>query len=114
MHNVCAPLSGCLLYTNPHPGICDVCQSALPVDLLLYFIFFGSVMVLSDCYSWDNEQFGHARLGDPRRTRRLVSLASSLAQHAGLSIVKSSHSTAQVESAYRLIRNPSVSPEAIA
>ncbi|MEL3757296.1 hypothetical protein R9U21_15485, partial [Escherichia coli] len=20
---------GCLLYTNPHPGICDVCQSAL-------------------------------------------------------------------------------------
>ena len=40
-------------------------------------------MVLSDCYSWDNEQFGHARLGDPRRTRRLVSLASSLAQHAG-------------------------------
>ena len=71
-------------------------------------------MVLSDCYSWDNEQSGHARLGDPRRTRRLVSLTSSLAQHAGLSIVKSSQSTAQVEGAYRLIRNPSVSPEAIA
>ncbi len=71
-------------------------------------------MVLSDCYSWGNEQFGHARLGDPRRTRRLVSLASSLAQHAGFSIVESSHSTAQVEGAYRLIRNPSVSPEAIA
>ncbi|HHO7539194.1 TPA: transposase, partial [Escherichia coli] len=67
-------------------------------------------MVLSDCYSWDNEQSGHARLGDPRRTRRLVSLTSSLAQHAGLSIVKSSQSTAQVEGAYRLIRNPSVSP----
>ncbi|MCF6550951.1 transposase, partial [Escherichia coli] len=73
-----------------------------------------SVMVLSDCYSWANEQFGHASLGDPRRTRRLVSLASSLAQHAGLSIVKSSQSTAQVEGAYRLMRNPSVSPEAIA
>ena len=71
-------------------------------------------MVLSDCYSWANEQFGHASLGDPRRTRRLVSLASSLAQHAGLSIVKSSQSTAQVEGAYRLMRNPSVSPEAIA
>ena len=71
-------------------------------------------MVLSDCYSWDNEQFGHARLGDQHRTRRLVSLASSLAQHAGLSIVKSSQSTAQVEGAYRLMRNPSVSPEAIA
>lgn len=71
-------------------------------------------MVLSDCYSWDNEQSGHARLGDPRRTRRLVSLTSSLAQHAGLSIVKSSQSTAQVEGAYRLIHNPSVSPQAIA
>ncbi|EEW2029574.1 hypothetical protein D9H55_18405 [Escherichia coli] len=33
-------------------------------------------MVLSDCYSWANEQSGHARLGDPRRTRRLVSLAA--------------------------------------
>ncbi|MCM4819165.1 transposase, partial [Escherichia coli] len=43
---------------------------------------------------------------NPRRTRRLVSLTSSLAQHAGLSIVKSSHFTAQVEGAYRLIRNP--------
>ena len=71
-------------------------------------------MVLSDCYSLANEQSGHARLGDPRRTRRLVSQASSLAQHAGLSIVKSSQSTAQVEGAYRLRRNPSVSPQAIA
>ncbi len=43
-----------------------------------------------------------------------VSQASSLAQHAGLSIVKSSQSTAQVEGAYRLIRNPSVSPQAVA
>ncbi|EYT03288.1 hypothetical protein T654_04506 [Escherichia coli K02] len=71
-------------------------------------------MVLSDCYSWANEQFGHTRRGDPHRTRRLVSQAFSLAQHAGLSIVKSSQSTAQVEGAYRLIRNPSVSLQAIA
>lgn len=71
-------------------------------------------MVLSGFYSWANEQSGHARLGDPRRTRSLVSLATSLAQYAGFSIVTSSHSTAQVEGAYRLICNPSVSPEAIA
>lgn len=70
-------------------------------------------MVFSDSYSRANEQSGHARLGDPRRTRCLVSLASSLAQHAGFSIVKSSQPTAQVEGAYRLIRNPSVSPHAI-
>ncbi|WP_338894177.1 transposase DNA-binding-containing protein [Escherichia coli] len=53
---------------------------------------------------------GDAHLGDPCPARRLASLTSSLAQHAGLSIVKSSHFTAQVEGAYRLIRNPSVSP----
>ncbi|KAA9857930.1 hypothetical protein F7F60_27870, partial [Escherichia coli] len=50
--------------------------------------------------------FHPAIVRNPRRTRRLVSLTSSLAQHAGLSIVKSSHFTAQVEGAYRLIRNP--------
>lgn len=71
-------------------------------------------MVLSDCYSWAKGIFGLAQLGDPRRTRRLVTLATSLAQHAGLSIVKSSTSTAEVEGAYRLMRNPNVSPEAIA
>jgi len=71
-------------------------------------------MVLSDCYSWANGLFGHAELGDIRRTRRLVTLVTSLAQHAGLSIVKSSHSSAEVEGAYRLMRNPDVLPEAIA
>ena len=71
-------------------------------------------MLLSDCYSWAKQVFGLAKLGDPRRTRRLVTLATSLAQHTGLSIVKSSQSTAEVEGAYRLIRNPSVLPEAIA
>ncbi|MGM3168944.1 transposase DNA-binding-containing protein, partial [Dickeya chrysanthemi] len=34
------------------------------------------------------------QLGDLRRTRRLVTLVSSLAQYTGLSIVKSSHSSA--------------------
>lgn len=71
-------------------------------------------MVLSACHSWAKETFGHACLGDPRRTRRLVTLAASLAQHAGLSIVKSSSSAADVEGAYRLMRNPHVAPEAIA
>ncbi|WP_071604702.1 IS4/Tn5 family transposase DNA-binding protein, partial [Dickeya chrysanthemi] len=48
-------------------------------------------MVFSDCYSWADDIFGSAELGDLRRTRRLVTLASSLAQYTGLSIVKSSH-----------------------
>jgi len=71
-------------------------------------------MVLSDCYSWAKAIFGLAALGDLRSTRRLMTLATSLAQHAGLSIVKSSHSPAEVEGAYRLLRNPNITPDAIA
>ncbi|EJC3639528.1 hypothetical protein MYX88_004671 [Salmonella enterica] len=58
--------------------------------------------------------FESTELGDLRRTRRLVTLASSLAQHTGLSVVQSSHSTAEVEGASRLIRNSAVLPDAIA
>jgi hypothetical protein len=71
-------------------------------------------MVLSDCYSWAKETFGCAQLGDTRRTNRLVTLAASLAKRIGVSIVKSSQSSAQIEGAYRLMRNPNVSPDAIA
>ncbi len=71
-------------------------------------------MVFSDCYSWADDIFGSAELGDLRRTRRLVTLAASLAQYTGLSIVKSSRSSADVEGAYRLMRNPAVLPDAIA
>lgn len=71
-------------------------------------------MVLSDCYSWAKAIFGQASLGDLRRTRRLVTLAASLAQHTGLSVVKSASSSADIEGAYRLLRNPCVLPAAIA
>ncbi|MEF2508706.1 transposase DNA-binding-containing protein, partial [Vibrio mimicus] len=63
---------------------------------------------------WAKEQFGHAKLGDPRRTARLVKLASDLAQHPGKSVVKSSSSPASMEGAYRFIRNENVSSEEIA
>ncbi|ENK1256718.1 transposase, partial [Vibrio vulnificus] len=48
---------------------------------------------------WAEEQFGHAKLGDPRRTARLVKMASDLAQHPGKSVVKSSPSPASMEGA---------------
>ncbi len=63
---------------------------------------------------WAEEQFGHARLGDPRRTARLVKMASDLAQHPGKSVVKSSPSPASMEGAYRFIRNDNVSSDDIA
>jgi hypothetical protein len=63
---------------------------------------------------WAEEQFGHAKLGDPRRTARLVKMASDLAQHPGKSVVKSSPSPASMEGAYRFIRNDNVSADDIA
>lgn len=62
---------------------------------------------------WAKEQFGHARLGDPRRTARLVKMASDLALHPGKSVVKSSPSPASMEGAYRFIRNDNISAEDI-
>lgn len=54
---------------------------------------------------WAKSLFGHANLGDQRRTKRLVKVAADLAQHTGKSLVKSCHSPADIEGAYRLIRN---------
>lgn len=63
---------------------------------------------------WAKEQFGHAKLGDPRRTARLVKMASDLAQSPGKSLVKSAPSPASMEGAYQFIRNDNVSSEQIA
>ena len=57
---------------------------------------------------WAAHTFGQAQLGDKRRTRRLVTLAGSLAARKGKSIVKSSQNIAEVEGAYRLLRNDAV------
>lgn len=62
---------------------------------------------------WAKEQFGHAKLGDPRRTARLVKMVSDLAQHPGKSVVKSSPSPTSMEGAYRFIRNDNISAEDI-
>ena len=71
-------------------------------------------MINSDTHSWAHGLFGEADLGDKRRTSRLVHVASALAQNTGKSLVKSSHSPAEVEGAYRLLRNESVDAESIA
>lgn len=63
---------------------------------------------------WAEKQSGHAKLGDPRRTSRLVKIASDLALYPGKSVVKSSPSPASMEGAYRFIRNENVSSDDIA
>jgi hypothetical protein len=63
---------------------------------------------------WAKSVFSSAALGDPRRTTRLVNVAAQLAKCSGKSITISSEgSEAMQEGAYRFIRNPNVSAEAI-
>ncbi|MGC5428830.1 IS4 family transposase [Aeromonas veronii bv. sobria] len=63
---------------------------------------------------WAKCVFSLAALGDPRRTARLVNVATQLAKYSGKSITHSSEgSEAMQEGAYRLIRNPHVSAAAI-
>ncbi len=63
---------------------------------------------------WAQLIFGQTNLGDPRRTKRLVQLASDMAQNASSSIVQACGSPDKIEAAYRFIRNEKVSPDEIA
>lgn len=57
---------------------------------------------------WAKQQFGQAHLDDPRRTQRLVALAASLAEQPGVPVSKLIISPADMEDAYRFIRNEKV------
>ena len=63
---------------------------------------------------WAQKQFGQADLNDPRRTQRLVALAASLAEQPGVPISKLIISPADMEGAYRFIRNEKIKAEDIA
>lgn len=71
-------------------------------------------MFLSDPLAWAQSLFQSAELGDFRRTQRLVQLSAQLAAHSGQSIVQSLQSDAEIEAAYRFIRNDKINPRAIA
>lgn len=63
---------------------------------------------------WAKSTFGQADLGDPRRTTRLVKLAETLANEPGKPFVSITQSPADMEGAYRFIRNEHVNADAIA
>ena len=71
-------------------------------------------MFSSDTAQWAQDTFAQANLGDTRRTKRLVQLATALANHTGQSIVQSMSSPAEIEAAYRFVRNQSIDASAIA
>jgi hypothetical protein len=71
-------------------------------------------MFISDVQAWSASTFGQCELGDARRTQRVVKMAASLASKLGQSVVKCMDEDAEVEGAYRLLRNPAVSSQALA
>ena len=69
---------------------------------------------MNEHFTWAQQQFGKSDLGDPRRTARLVKLASTLAAEPGKPIVNVTQSPADMEGAYRFIRNDNIDASAIA
>lgn len=70
--------------------------------------------MLNNHDQWAQQQFEKSNLGDPRRTARLVKLASSIAKEPGKPLVNITQSPADMEGAYRFIRNEHINANAIA
>ncbi|WP_040571916.1 IS4 family transposase [Shewanella benthica] len=71
-------------------------------------------MSIFNAEEWAKSHFQHAKLGDIRRADRLVSTAANMARSSGKSIALSCRGNeAELEGAYRLIRNDNVSPDMI-
>ena len=66
-----------------------------------------------DARIWAYEEFGHAELGDPRRTARLVHMAAALAERPGGKVLDVFRSSAERQGAYDLLGNSRVPSEAI-
>ena len=62
---------------------------------------------------WAREEFGHAKLGDPRSTARLVRMATSLAESPGRKVVEVFRSSAEQQGAYDFLANNEVRVESI-
>ena len=70
--------------------------------------------MINEHTDWAEQKFGQSDLGDPRRTARLVKLASTLANEPGKPLVNITQSPADIEGAYRFIRNEHIDVNAMA
>lgn len=64
--------------------------------------------------NWATEEFGDARLGDARRTTRVVRMAAAALKRPAPSVSKTFGRSAAAEAAFRLVENDSVSVEELA
>ena len=66
---------------------------------------------LLDDTSWAVREFADAELGDPRRTQRVVELATALAQHPTASLPEACGTGAMLKAAYRFFSNDAIEPQ---
>lgn len=70
--------------------------------------------MVTDSQTWAADTFQACKLGDLRRTQRLVETATYLAENPGASLYKAcKDSPAAAEGGYRFVRNDSIEPNAI-
>jgi len=70
-------------------------------------------LMLAHRERWAEEQFASADLGDARRTRRLVKLATQMAGHSSGTIPQQTGTAADMKAAYRLFSAAGVTHEAV-
>lgn len=63
--------------------------------------------------AWALEEFGLARLGDARRTKRLVAMAAGLAEHPGGTVTKAFRTSAERQGAYGLLEDERILAESL-
>lgn len=63
--------------------------------------------------TWAMTEVGAAQLGDPRRTRRVATLLSALAERPGAGISAACATPAATKAAYRCVANPAIRSEAL-
>ncbi len=71
-------------------------------------------MLMTNIAEWSASTFGQCKLGDNRRTKRLVKVVENFASNIGQPVVKYCTNSSEIEGAYRLIRNDQIKPEYIA
>jgi len=67
--------------------------------------------VLLSASEWAQATFGEARLGDQRRTKRVVRMATLMATQSDVSLPRMMKSKAELKAAYRLLETPDVTYE---
>ena len=69
---------------------------------------------MGEARTWAEEEFGHARIGDLRRKRRLVKVARQVAERPGGQITYVFRDSATREGAFRLVENDAVEIRSVA